>query len=248
MTLREIRNAPGAAWVGPLLIFSIFMALPAAVGSDAPDAPWYRAQPKQWVFPLQTVFTLAAVAFWWPCYTLRPLSTRIVLAGILAGTIGIALWILPSWLFDRGYVPEFEWLGFTSRAGDKESFNPDIWAGQPGAYWSAVLMRLLRMTVAVAFAEELFWRGFLWRTISDPYRDFSKVPFGQASWKAFGAVLGLFVVMHGRADYLGAIIYVSIISLLYVRTRSIGACVIAHGISNLILGIYVLTTRQWGFW
>jgi hypothetical protein len=28
----------------------------------------------------------------------------------------------------------------------------------------------------------------------------------------------------------------------------VGACVIAHAVSNLVLGIYVMKTRQWGFW
>ena len=246
MTLRELRNSPGAAWAGPLLIFLGFLLLNGVVKSDSASAPWYLAHSEQWVYPLQTFVTLAAIGFWWKNYTLRPCNARIAVLAVAAGAAGIALWIMPSWLFDRGLVPENKWLGFTSRAGD--GFDPTLWQDQPAAYWSVILLRFLRMTVAVAFAEELFWRGFLWRMISDPYRDFSVVPFAQRSWKALAVVVALFVSEHGTPDRAAALVYGLIISALYLRTKSVGACVLAHAVSNLILGLYVMTTRQWGFW
>jgi uncharacterized protein len=248
MTLREIRNAPGAAWAGPLMILLALMWLPDLVKSEAAGAPWYRAQPKQWGIPLQTVVVLGAVAFWWRQYTFKPLAARQITMAVVAGTVGIALWILPSWLHDRGWVGKIEWLGFTSRAGDRDSFDPTIWESNPFIYWSAVAVRLLRMTVAVAFAEELFWRGFLWRIVSDPYRDFHKVPFAQPNWKSLAAVTVLFSISHMGSDRFMAAIWCLIISGLYVRTKSVGACVVAHAVSNLLLGIYVMVTKQWGFW
>lgn len=244
--LRDLRLSPGAAWAGPLLIFLAFLLLASAVKSDAAGAPWYWAHPEQWIYPVQTLVTLAAVAFWWRRYTFTPLTARHVAWAVIAGTVGIVLWILPSWLYDRNMVPENEWLGFISRSGD--GFDPTIWADSPGMYWSVVAMRLIRMTVAVAFAEELFWRGFLWRTVSDPYRDFHQVPFGLWNWKSLAVVVALFTFAHGTPDRLAAVVWCLIVSWLYVRTKSVGACVIAHAVSNFILGIYVMITRQWGFW
>jgi CAAX prenyl protease-like protein len=248
MNLRDFRSSPGAAWAGPLLIFMVFKFASDTVRSEASNAPWYWAHPEQWIYPVQTLVTLALVGFWWRHYTFQPLGIRNVLLALVAGTVGIALWILPSWLYERGAVAQNEWLGFVSRAGDHTSFDPSIWESSPGVYWSVVGMRLLRMTVAVAFAEELFWRGFLWRIVSDPYRDFHKVPFAQPSWKALGAVVLLFTFSHGKPDWFAAVIYGLIISGLYRMTKSVGACVIAHAVSNLVLGIYVMKTRQWGFW
>lgn len=247
MTLRDIRSSPAAAWAGPLIIFMGFLMLMSAVRSDQTEV-WYRARPEQWIYPLQTIVTLSAVAFWWKHYTFRPLKAVHAAWAAVAGLIGIVLWILPSWLFDRGFVPGNEWLGFVSRSGDDASFDPSIWEGNPSVYWSVVAMRLLRMTVAVAFAEELFWRGFLWRMVSDPYRDFHQVPFGQWSWRALGATVVVFMLAHQTPDKLAAVVWCLIVSLLYVRTKSVGACVLAHAVSNLVLGIYVLVTRQWGFW
>jgi hypothetical protein len=38
------------------------------------------------------------------------------------------------------------------------------------------------------------------------------------------------------------------IAWLLVKTRSLGACIIAHGVTNLLLGVYVLYSRDWYFW
>jgi len=244
MTLRELRTSPGAAWAGPLLIFSVFMLLKEAVKKES-AAEWYRSHPEQWVFPLQAIVTLAAIAFWWKSYRLRPFDVKVALLAAATGVLGIAIWLLPSWLYTHGYAGENEWLGFTART---DGFDPTLWQDQPGVYWSVVGMRFLRLVVVVAFAEELFWRGFLWRLISDPYRDFSVVPFGQRSWKALGAVVVLFTLVHAKPDYLAAVIFALLVSGLYVRTKSVGACVLAHAVANLVLGIYVMATRQWGFW
>ena len=35
---------------------------------------------------------------------------------------------------------------------------------------------------------------------------------------------------------------------LLAYTRSIGACIIAHATTNLLLALYVLKTKQWFFW
>jgi hypothetical protein len=37
-------------------------------------------------------------------------------------------------------------------------------------------------------------------------------------------------------------------NFLCVRTKSLGACVWMHAVANLLLGFYVMKTRQWGFW
>jgi uncharacterized protein len=245
MTLRELRTSPGAAWAGPLLLFSGFMLLREAVKTEG-AAEWYRSHPEQWIYPLQTLAVLGAIAFWWKNYTFRPLNGAGILLSVTAGIVGIVVWILPSWLYDRGMVPEISRLGFTSRSG--EGFDPTLWQDQPAVYWGVVIMRFLRMVVAVAFAEELFWRGFLWRLVSDPYRDFSVVPFAQRNWKSLAAVVALFTLAHLGPDQAVALLYALIISGLYLRTRSVGACVLAHAVSNLALGIYVMVTRQWGFW
>ena len=246
MNLRELRCSPGAAWAGPLLIFSAFLGLNAAVKSVDKGAPWYLSQPEQWVYPLQTLVTLACIAFWWRNYTFGPLTAKHAAWAVGVGIVGIILWLLPSWLVVHGYAGECKWLGFVSR--DKDGFDPTLWEDRPGLYWSVILLRFLRMTVAVALAEELFWRGFLWRLISEPYRDFHQGAFGQWRWQALAATVVMFAAAHMGPDFMVAAVWCLLVSWLYVRTRSVGACIIAHAVSNLILGIYIMVTKQWGLW
>ena len=33
-----------------------------------------------------------------------------------------------------------------------------------------------------------------------------------------------------------------------IRTKSLPTCILAHALTNLLLGVYVMQTRQWGFW
>jgi membrane protease YdiL (CAAX protease family) len=45
-----------------------------------------------------------------------------------------------------------------------------------------------------------------------------------------------------------AIVYGLLIGGLLVATRSLGACIIAHGVTNFLLGAYVLVTQDWKYW
>jgi quinoprotein glucose dehydrogenase len=40
----------------------------------------------------------------------------------------------------------------------------------------------------------------------------------------------------------------ALLNVVASRTRSLGACSLAHAVANLLLGLYVLRTGQWGFW
>jgi membrane protease YdiL (CAAX protease family) len=32
------------------------------------------------------------------------------------------------------------------------------------------------------------------------------------------------------------------------RTKSLSACVLTHATTNLLLGVWIMKTGQWGFW
>ena len=244
MTLSELRKSPLAAWAGPLFIFMAVSALRGLAHVETAGAPWYRAWPEHWIYPLQTLCGLAAVAFWWRHYTFRPLTGKHALLAAATGTVGIACWLLPGWLFLQGHVPEIPWLGCLSRT---DGFDPNIWH-TPGAWWTAVILRFLRMVVCVALVEELFWRGFAWRALSDEYREFHTVPFALPGWKPLlGTVLAI-VLIHNPTDYAGALPWGLLTGWLYLQTRSVGALVVCHAVANLLLGLYVMRTGQWGYW
>lgn len=243
--IQKLRLSPLAAWAGPLILFMGIMLIPSFVKVDTAGAVWWRRHPEQWAYPLQTI---AAAAWLWICRahyrSALPRPSQLALAALM-GLLGIALWILPGWLFSRGLVPEIKWLGCTDRL---DGFDPSLWDSNPAAWWSALALRFIRMTLVVPLVEETFWRGFLWRTVSDPDREFHTLPHGIPQRTAFWAVAAGIVLAHTGPDRAAAFVWAMLTGWLYLRTRSIWPVVVMHAVANLALGIYVMSTRQWGYW
>jgi CAAX prenyl protease-like protein len=220
------------AYALPFAVFMGGLALVSAVQSFAPEeggALWIT-DPKYWVYPLQAVVCGALLVWFWRSYDWG--ARWHVLAGLLTGLVVLALWISPQWL-----------LGQPPRT---EGFNPDTFAESPALWWSTVALRFLRLVVIVPLVEEIFWRGFLLRYVIN--EDFAKVPFGTFSWLSFGVVTVMFRLAHWGPDFIPALITGAIYNFLAIRTRSLACCVLAHAVTNLGLGLYIMQTRQWGFW
>jgi CAAX prenyl protease-like protein len=181
--------------------------------------------------PLQIIAGGVTLIRYWRYYTFRPI------AGLgfatLIGAIALIIWIAPQ-----------EWLGVDPRYS---GFNPERFGGPDTvAYWLNVTLRFFRLVIIVPLVEEIFWRGFLLRYLVDD--DFMDVPMGTFTWKSFGIVVAGFCVEHSVPDYPAAILTGALFNLVAYRTKSLAACVLTHAVTNLILGIYIMRTGQWGFW
>lgn len=212
--------------VFPLAIFLAFtLALAvakAAIGWDHPGAPWWQRMPELWVYPLQT---LACGAWLWHVRHDIPWdwAWKPCLLGILAGTIGIALWLVP---YFAGWVPH------------EGGFEPERILGH-GASCTQYALRFARAALVVPFAEELFWRGFLMRWCIN--RDFPQnVPLGQHSWAAYGVTTLLFMLAHSPSDYAGAVLYGTLAYLLTIRTKRLTPAIAMHITANFIMGLCAL--------
>lgn len=242
-------RTPAAAHIVPLALFMVLNFVPGWFKIENSELPWHVRQPELWVYPLQTLLCGIVLVIYRPYYCFGPWKG--LGWAVLLGALGIAAWVAPSllreWLVDRGHeAPDWwEWLGLADRA---KGFDPTIVQESPSGYALTLAMRFARMTLVVPLVEELFWRGYLMRMLVDPDRDFQKNAFGTHRWSIYWIVTALVVVAHGKVDYLGAWIWGSLMYLLAVRTRSLGACVVMHAVGNLLLGLYVCQTRQWGFW
>ena len=58
----------------------------------------------------------------------------------------------------------------------------------------------------------------------------------------------MFGLAHCGPDFVPALACGALFNWIAIRTRSLSACVLAHAVTNLLLGFYIMTTRQWGFW
>ena len=249
--LSQDTNARTVAHVAPLAVFMGFLGLLEVLRvigftTIEDSAVWWRRQPELWVYPLQTVVTLLVLMTYWKHYEFRP--HRGIGLGVALGVVGIVVWIAPGFLFERLSMSAspLSLLGFAPRTG---GFNPSpVSEYHIVLYWLIIVMRFIHMVIAVPLAEEIFWRAFLMRSLADPDGDYWKVPFGMFHWRSLVVVTALFVVAHAPIDYFGATVFGVLMYGVAVKTKSLSACVVMHAIANLLLGIYVLSTQQWGYW
>jgi len=157
---------------------------------------------------------------------------------LLIGVAVFAIWIAPDRIFP-GY--HAHWLFTNSVTGSVATSLPESSRGD----WAILTLRTLRAALFVPIAEELFWRGWLMRWIVS--QDFTKVPLGAWSARAFWIVAVLFAVEHGALWDVGlaaGILY----NWWMVRTKSLGDVILAHGVTNLVLSAYVIFANQWQYW
>ena len=217
-----------AAYTLPMIVF--LGALAVVSGLKKIGGSFWLDAPEYWVYPVQTFVCAGLLVWFWRSYDFNGVRKPLIAAAV--GVLVLVLWISPQ-----------AFLGFPART---EGFNPTIFAEQPGAYWATVLLRFLRLVIVVPLVEEIFWRGFLLRYFVD--EKFDQVPFGTFTWLSFAVVTGGFMLVHSTADWPAAAITGALYNWVAYRTKSLGACVLAHAITNLLLGLWIMRTGQWGFW
>jgi CAAX prenyl protease-like protein len=191
---------------------------------------FWLSSPEFWIYPVQTIICGALLLWFWPEYELR--APRQILLTVPLAFFVFAFWIAPQ-----------EFLGFAPRL---DGFNPEMFSGQPVAYWTTIVFRLLRLVVIVPLVEEIFWRGFALRYFID--ERFYAVPIGAFSWFSFAVVTIAFGLSHSWADWIAALFTGALYNCVAYRTKSLSSCILAHAITNLLLGLWIMKTGQWGFW
>jgi CAAX protease family protein len=216
------------AFVAPMAAFIALLALdPMLPGLG--KAFWLQ-RPEYWLFPLQAVVCGALLWRFWKAYGLA--APKRLLTGIAIAVLVFAVWISPQAL-----------LGFPPRTS---GFNPDVFSAEPTLYWLTVTFRFLRLVVVVPLVEEIFWRGFLLRYLIS--EGFDQVPFGTFSWLSFMVVACAFGLSHSMPDWAAALGAGALYNWVAYRTKSLSTCVITHAVTNLLLGAWIMSTKQWGFW
>ena len=188
------------------------------------------------IFPgwplLRGLVTAALLAVFWRHYTeLRQsrLSTRETAIAIAAGAGVFLAWIALDQPWAR--------LG-----GEAAGYSPLTAEG--GIDWPRALARIAVLAAVVPVMEELFWRSFLMRWIDT--RDFLNLDARKVSGMAVALTTGLFAVEHSLwvAGLMAGLAYAG----LYMTTNNLRAPVLAHAVTNAILGLWILTTGSWHLW
>jgi CAAX prenyl protease-like protein len=214
------------AYILPMFVFLAFTQI---------GASW-----KQW-YPLtyvtKTVLTALLLALCWRYYT--KISWRYWWLGVIVGVIGIVQWVGMQSFLER-HVSLFK--------PSTEFFNPfaEGTFSSPAVAWAFVAVRIMGAVLVVPVMEELFWRDFLWRQIIAP-NDFKLAHVGEFEWAPFLIVPAVFAFVHGNW-WLTSVVWALMIGGLLVYTKSLGACIVAHAVTNLLLAAYVLKNHAWTYW
>ena len=255
-SLKESQADRTKAHVVPLAVFMVLLVPFQLTGWpewNHPDAPWWQHYPAQWQYPIQTLIACSLLIFFRKNYELK-WALKPVLFGAVMGAVGIGFWILPTqlhtWLELEGKQEGLlKWLGVMPR---EDGFNPqdlaDKFGGSSSVYWTSLGMRFFRAVVIVALVEEIFWRGFLMRFLLDMDRDYWKVPFGKPALISYLVVTIAFMLIHQPVDYLGALVFGSLMYWVAVKSKSLLACVVMHGVANLLMGWYAIESGKYGLW
>ena len=160
-------------------------------------------------------------------------------AGVLAGALGTVLWVALA----RPFAPE-------------AAASLDL---------GAAALRIVAATLLVPLFEEQLMRGYVLRIVlqwesaralgaADPLgttlrkRSILEVEPGAWSLLAIAISTLVFTAGHRPFEWAAAVFYGLWISALWVYRRDLLSCVVAHAVTNLALGVYVVTTGAWGLW
>lgn len=241
-------------FVLPLVVYMMFNSLeppaPRPESGETATAPagestgWlpridYRFYPL--VYSVKIAVTLLTMILVLPGY--RQFPWRIHWLAPLVGGLGVFVWvgICALGLEPRlGHALGAEWL---VELGRRSSFNPlDRLAGSPAMAYGFLAIRFVGLVAVVPVIEEFFLRGFLMRYFVD--ENWTQVPFATPDFKAIALVTMLAMAMH-PGELLAELLWFTLVTWLMLRTRNIWDCVAAHAVTNLLLGIYVVSSGHW---
>jgi CAAX prenyl protease-like protein len=216
-----------AAWLR-ILPFAAYLAF--IVIGDVLERLGVPQDALRWLYPVKIALVALLLALFWRQYKelsrfhLAPLQLLFALA---TGVLVLVLWIS----LDAG------WMVIGSPSG----FDPRV---DGRIDWVLVAIRIAGAALVVPVMEELFWRSFLMRWVDAA--DFESVAPSQLSIKSFLITVVLFGVEHNL--WLAGIVAGAAYSLLYMRHRNLWSPILAHAVTNGLLGVWVVRTGSWSYW
>ncbi|MEL6105174.1 MAG: CAAX prenyl protease-related protein [Planctomycetota bacterium] len=230
-----------ACFIAPLLLFFLlpfFISTEPTAEGQSVDAVGYG-----WLVAIRVVLmTLAIVCF------LRQITSQFPFAidgwSFAVGVVGAFVWIGLCWLeLERSIL---DVVGLSDHVlPERDAVNPfSIYsAGTP--LYSFLAFRFALLVVCVPVAEELFLRGFMMRAVEA--EDWTRMPLSEIgrTGLAVGTIYG---VLSHPGECVAAAIWFSMVTWMMVKTGRFWNCVVAHAVTNLLLGVYVCVYGQWQLW
>lgn len=184
----------------------------------------------RWLYPVQIGLVALLLALSWRRYH----ELRTPLPGPLQLLVSVAVGVLVLVLWINLDAP---WMTVGSSPGYDPRTNGEL-------DWMLVLIRIAGAALVVPVMEELFWRSFVMRWVDSA--DFEALKPARVGVKGFLVSVVLFGFEHNL--WLAGIVAGCAYGFLYMRHRNLWSAVIAHAVTNGLLGAWVVATGSWAFW
>ncbi|TWU19684.1 CAAX prenyl protease-related protein [Allorhodopirellula heiligendammensis] len=236
-----LEQHPWVAFVLPLVVFMLVGTLEATERSGATLFGLVGVELYPVVYTVKILLTIIALVLVWPAYRVFPM--RLSPAAIGVGVMGVIIWIG----IDALDIEQMLGFGWLADRGERVAYNPlAALQHSPVLAYAFLAVRFFGLAVVIAVAEEMFLRGFLIRYVEDPDR-WNTLPLSQLGWPALITGTVFPMLMH-PGELFAAMAWFSMVSWLMLRTGNIWDCITAHMVTNLLLGIYVMSTGNWHLW
>lgn len=243
----EPPHFPAAPWLPYLLPIMVFMLSGSLEPTEeAPNWLGLTRADYPWVYALRLLATAAALAWSAPAWRRFPL--RVSPLAVVVGVVGVVVWVGVCALGVEDRIvealgPESDAVGLLG-LGARPGYNPFEEIENPASAWGFLAVRFVGLALLVPLLEELMLRGWLMRSIVSP--EFWRVPFGRLTVGA--AIAGTAFPMLYHPEKLASLAWFSLVTWLMARTKNFWDCVVAHAVTNFLLGVWVVWQGDWRLW
>jgi len=225
---QSIRQSETLVRVVPFAIFLVLTSCQDLFGGSA----------GYWLYLVKTM--LGAWMIWEVRALIPEMRWHLSLEAMAVGIVVFVIWV--------GLDPLLNSMGlrYPKLMSGGQPWNPHVQFGEGTMLaWMFVVVRIAGSSLVVPPLEEVFYRSWLYRYIANP--DFKAIPLGKFLWAPFVVSSVVFGVAHLREWLVGILAGVLYAGLVCWKKR-LGDAMVAHGITNLLLGGWVVAKNQWQYW
>jgi membrane protease YdiL (CAAX protease family) len=241
---KKLAPSPTLARVLPFVVFLGLTFLQGKFGEAS----------RYWFYLSKTLVGL------WMLWSLRTLLVEMKWVfsweAVVLGVVVFILWVgldgfYPTLdeLYQKFICPLLQRLGLAKCNPENTEpvklWNPHTQFGANAALaWFFIVVRLFGSAVVVPPMEEVFFRSWLYRNLVKP--DFQNVSLGGFFLSPFVWTSVVFGFEHH--EWLPGILCGLAYQGLVCWKKRLGDAITAHAITNLLLGLWVVTRGAWKFW
>lgn len=230
----KVRNTPELARAVPYVVFLVLTYAQGEFGEAG----------RYWVYLVKTL--VGAWMLWDLRRVLAEMRWTVTWEAVVVGILVCVMWVgLDPYYPQQDALWHKLGMGKDPAENPVTPWNPFKQFGEDALLgWFFVLVRIAGSTLVVPPMEELFYRSLVYRYLISP--EFEKVPLNRFHGVSLAITCVIFGFVHSQ--WLAGILCGLAYHWLVFRRNRISDAIVAHAITNLLLGLWVVWRGAWQFW